>query len=172
MSNEGRRSSWLGQEPDRWFSKLGLHRDPRRSWIYGGQQDARRSTWTTISSKSINDSLVDCLLTALARKLKRTEPELFYLGFRPGKWATHIETFMTIGAAINIKALRLLLKDYFFDPRSFGFPPPSPVRVGRFFINWSVRWCYRCSLLSLISLRQGLGLPSHSPEPPNKCAAV
>ena len=42
---------------------------------------------------------------------------------------------MTIGAAIGIKALRLLLKDSFFDPQSFGFPPPFSVRVGRFFIN-------------------------------------
>ena len=34
--------------------------------------------------------------------------------------------------AINIKALGLLLKDSFFDPRSVGFPPQSPTGLGGF----------------------------------------
>lgn len=91
----------------------------------------------TISSKSINNSLVNYLPIALAKKFKRTEHELFYISFQTNKWATHIKTFMAI-RFISIKALGLLLKDSFFDPQSFGFPLLFPVRVERLFINWSV----------------------------------
>lgn len=79
------------------------------------------------------------LQMALARKLKRTEFELFYLGLWSSEQATHIRTFMAI-KAISIKALALLLKDSFFDLRSFSFLPLSPVRIKRFFINWSVNF--------------------------------
>lgn len=79
------------------------------------------------------------LQMALARKLKRTGLELFYHGLWSSERATHIRTFMAI-KAISIKAFALLLKDFFFDLLSFSFLLPSPVRVKKFFINWSVNF--------------------------------
>lgn len=73
---------------------------------------------------------------ALAKKLKKTEPYLFYLDFWPGKQAIHIKAFSAI-EAISIKALRLLHKDFCFDPKSFGFLLLFFITVGKFFINWS-----------------------------------